>query len=57
MIKVVKIEIEKDFKEAGYGYHFPIIYGNDIKKVWELRKAGLGVLSNIPGDAKPVSSY
>ena len=57
-----KEEIEKtaanliaDMKENGYGYHFPIIWGNDIKKVWGLRKAGLGVLSNIPGDAKPVS--
>ena len=25
-----------------------------MKKVWNLRKAGLGVLSNMPGDAKPV---
>jgi len=44
-----------DFKNSGYGYHFPIIYDNDTKKVWNLRKAGLGVLSNIPGDAKPIS--
>ena len=44
-----------DMKRHGYGYHFPIICGDDIKKVWSLRKAGLGVLSNIPGDAKPTS--
>ncbi|MDZ7775942.1 MAG: FAD-linked oxidase C-terminal domain-containing protein [Bacteroidales bacterium] len=31
------------------------ITGTDIPKVWNLRKAGLGVLSNLPGDAKPVS--
>ncbi|HAF27525.1 MAG TPA: FAD-binding oxidoreductase [Bacteroidales bacterium] len=43
------------FKQAGFGYHFPIIYGIDTKKVWALRKAGLGVLSNMEGDAKPVS--
>jgi FAD/FMN-containing dehydrogenase/Fe-S oxidoreductase len=42
-------------KKAGYGYHFPILYGADINKVWALRKSGLGVLSNVPGDAKPVS--
>nr|WP_157493917.1 FAD-binding and (Fe-S)-binding domain-containing protein [Fulvivirga imtechensis] len=36
------------------GYHYPLITGPDTKKVWELRKAGLGLLSNIPGDAKPV---
>lgn len=37
------------------GNHFPIITGDDIEKVWALRKAGLGLLSNIPGDAKPVA--
>ncbi len=41
-------------KKAGYGYHFPKLTGTDTNKVWELRKAGLGLLSNIPGDAKPV---
>jgi FAD/FMN-containing dehydrogenase/Fe-S oxidoreductase len=57
-----KEEIEKlaeeliaDMQQNGFGYHFPIIWGADIKKVWALRKAGLGVLSNMPGDAKPVS--
>ncbi|GAB4244430.1 MAG: FAD-binding and (Fe-S)-binding domain-containing protein [Ekhidna sp.] len=35
------------------GYAFPIISGDDITKVWNLRKAGLGLLSNIPGDTKP----
>jgi FAD/FMN-containing dehydrogenase/Fe-S oxidoreductase len=44
-----------DFKKSGFGYHFPVIYDNDTKKVWALRKAGLGVLSNMEGDAKPVS--
>ncbi len=44
-----------DLKEAGYGYHFPLVYNQDVNKVWALRKAGLGVLSNLPGDAKPVA--
>jgi FAD/FMN-containing dehydrogenase/Fe-S oxidoreductase len=48
-------ELETDMRQAGFGYHFPIIYGDDIKKVWALRKAGLGLLSNIPGDKKPVA--
>lgn len=42
-------------KEAGCGYHFPVITGSDISKVWNLRKAGLGVLTGMKGDAKPVS--
>jgi len=42
-----------DLKNAGLGYHFPILTGADTAKVWGLRKAGLGLLSNIRGDAKP----
>lgn len=47
--------MEKEMRDAGLGYHFPLVTGKDISKVWNLRKAGLGVLSNLPGDAKPVS--
>lgn len=47
--------MEKDMKTAGLGYHFPVLRGKDISKVWALRKAGLGVLSNIPGEGRPVS--
>lgn len=41
-------------KEKGFGYSFPVLYGKDINKVWALRKAGLGVLANMPGDDRPV---
>ena len=47
--------LEQAMKTAGYGYHYPLITGADVNKVWALRKAGLGVLSNMKGDAKPVS--
>ncbi|NOZ34449.1 MAG: FAD-binding oxidoreductase, partial [Chlorobi bacterium] len=47
--------LETEMIKVGYGYHFPVIWGDDIKKVWDLRRAGLGVLSNMPGDARPVS--
>ncbi len=47
--------MEKKMRAAGMGTHFPVITGSDIKKVWALRKAGLGVLSNIPGEGRPVS--
>ena len=43
----------EDLKENKLGYHFPVVKGDDMKKVWTLRKAGLGLLSNLPGDAKP----
>jgi len=45
--------LEKRLRTAGLGYHFPIVFGEDKKRVWDLRKAGLGLLANIPGDAKP----
>jgi FAD/FMN-containing dehydrogenase/Fe-S oxidoreductase len=54
-ITEIKDNLEKDLRQAGLGYHFPLVTGEDISKVWALRKSGLGVLSNIPGDAKPVS--
>jgi FAD/FMN-containing dehydrogenase/Fe-S oxidoreductase len=54
-INEIKNNLEKDLRQAGFGYHFPLVTGEDISKVWALRKSGLGVLSNIPGDAKPVS--
>ncbi len=47
--------IIEDLKAHGYGYAYPILYGDDIPKVWNLRKAGLGLLSGIPGSAKPVA--
>jgi len=46
--------MENALRNAGYGYAYPVLYGNDINKVWALRKAGLGVLSNMPGDDLPV---
>lgn len=48
-------ELINELKSSGYGYAFPIIRGKDIKRVWDLRKAGLGVLANMKGDSKPVS--
>jgi FAD/FMN-containing dehydrogenase/Fe-S oxidoreductase len=47
-------ETERDMKAAGLGYHFPVLFGDDTKKIWTLRKAGLGLLSNLPGDEKAV---
>ncbi len=43
-----------ELKAAKLGYHYPIIRKDDAGKVWNLRKAGLGLLGNIKGDAKAV---
>lgn len=46
--------LESEMRSLGLGYHFPIVFPPELKRVWDLRKAGLGVLSNYPGDRKPV---
>lgn len=45
---------EAELRAAGLGYHFPLLTGADTKKIWTLRKAGLGLLGNLPGDEKAV---
>ena len=47
-------EAENEMRAAGLGYHFPLLFGEDAKKIWALRKAGLGLLGNLPGDEKAV---
>jgi len=48
------LKMEAEMRLAGLGYHFPLVFPPELKRVWDLRKAGLGVLSNYPGDRKPV---
>jgi FAD/FMN-containing dehydrogenase/Fe-S oxidoreductase len=47
--------LEAELRAAGYGYSFPRLFGAEVNRVWALRKAGLGILANIPGDAKAVA--
>lgn len=54
-IEKLAVAMEQEMRAAGFGYHFPLIFGSEINKIWNLRKSGLGVLSNMVGDAKPVS--
>jgi FAD/FMN-containing dehydrogenase/Fe-S oxidoreductase len=54
-IRQIHQKLEADMRREGLGYHFPLVTGSDIQRVWSLRKAGLGVMANIKGDAKPVS--
>jgi len=53
-IQRVADKLIEDLKSQGVGYHYPIVWNEQASLVWELRKAGLGLLSNMPGDAKPV---
>lgn len=53
-IEAIAQQVEADMRQAGLGYHFPLLFGADSKKIWTLRKAGLGLLGNLPGDEKAV---
>lgn len=46
--------LEKELLEQGLAYHCSRVYGSDINRVWALRKAGLGVLTGVKGDNKPI---
>lgn len=45
---------EEEANASGLVYTNTRVYGSDVAKVWDLRKAGLGVLSGMKGDAKPI---
>lgn len=37
------------------GYAYPLLFGDESKKAWDVRKAGLGLIRNLPGDVQPVN--
>ena len=41
--------LESELRAAGLGYHYPVVWGANQNRVWNLRKAALGLLANIPG--------
>jgi FAD/FMN-containing dehydrogenase/Fe-S oxidoreductase len=45
----------KTIEKSGLSYASPVLYGDDINKAIELRKAGLGLLGNMVGDRKAVA--
>ncbi len=47
--------LKSRLKSAGHGYSWPVVNPPDTGAVWELRKAGLGLLSNMEGEAKAVA--
>lgn len=49
------LALTASFRAAGLGFAFPIVAGADTKRVNDLRKAGLGILGNLPGDPKAVA--
>ncbi len=54
-VAAVTVRLETELRAAGLGYHYPVVWGPEQNRVWNLRKAALGLLSSLPGDAKPVA--
>ncbi len=48
-------DLIQTLQEKGLGYAHPKIIDKETESVWNLRKAGLGLLANIPGDKKAVA--
>ena len=48
-------ELISNLNENNFGYHHPKVVGENIKRIFNLRKAGLGLLGNIIGDKKAVA--
>lgn len=55
-IDAIADELEKALMENDEKlvYACSRVYGSEISKVWSLRKAGLGLLTGMKGDAKPI---
>ncbi|MBD0257575.1 MAG: FAD-binding protein [Cytophagales bacterium] len=51
----VAARLVADLEAAGLGYAYPVVYGEATKQVWDVRKAGLGLIRNVIGDAQPVN--
>ena len=46
-------QLEQDLLQSGLVTLCTRVYGGEVNKVWNLRKAGLGILNGMKGDAKP----
>jgi len=44
-----------DLKANQFGYAFPVLYNDQTRFAWDIRKAGLGLLRNRKGDIQPVN--
>jgi FAD/FMN-containing dehydrogenase/Fe-S oxidoreductase len=48
-------ELITDLKKNNVGYACPVLHNAETLLAWDLRKAGLGLIRNLPGDAQPVN--
>jgi FAD/FMN-containing dehydrogenase/Fe-S oxidoreductase len=44
-----------DLLSEQLGYAYPLLFDEEATKAWDIRKAGLGLIRNLPGDTQPVN--
>ena len=54
-VLAVTARLETEMRGEKLGNAFPVLFEPDTTKVWALRKSGLGIVANVPGDEKPVA--
>lgn len=52
-VRATVTALQEAWRTANFGYAAPVLLGEDGNKVWELRRAGQGLMTNVVGDAKP----
>lgn len=49
-------QLKQDLIAKGLGYAYPLVTNaKEANLVWDVRKAGLGLIRNLPGDSQPVN--
>ncbi len=48
-------QAKKELSKQGLAMDFSVLWDADVGKAWDVRRAGLGVLSNAPGRRKPLA--
>lgn len=55
-IKYKAEKLKSELISLGLGYAYPLVIGvKETNLVWDVRKAGLGLIRNLPGDSQPVN--
>jgi len=54
-VRVQAHALISELRQENLGYAYPLLFGDEANKAWEIRKAGLGLIRNLPGDTQPVN--
>lgn len=54
-VRIQAYALIAELQKENLGYAYPLLFGDEANKAWEIRKAGLGLIRNLPGDTQPVN--